>query len=217
MRPLILSLGLLLALPLPAAESAAQQMRAFSTGLHSLSADFSQRVVDAGGRVGDESRGSLALEAPRQFRWQTDSPYRQLIVADGSRVWVYEPELEQVSVRSQGSAEAQSPLTVLTDLSQLDAQFTTADAGSHDGLAWLKLSPRATEPQFEFAELGFAADQLRRMRFRDQLGNSTEIEFSDWRRNPQLPTDSFRFTPPDGVDVVGDLKPAAELHPLENG
>lgn len=216
MRPLILSLGLLLALPLPAAESAAQQMRVFSAGLHSLSADFSQRVVDAGGRVGDESRGSLALEAPRQFRWQTDSPYRQLIVADGSRVWVYEPELEQVSVRSQGSAEAQSPLTVLTDLSQLDAQFTTADAGSHDGLAWLKLSPRAAEPQFEFAELGFAADQLRRMRFRDQLGNSTEIEFSDWRRNPQLPTDSFRFTPPDGVDVVGDLKPAAELHPLEN-
>jgi len=197
-----------------AADNARTRMEAFSKGLNSVSGSFAQSVTDANDHRGDESRGTLALEAPRQFRWETLAPYQQTIVADGAHVWVYEPDLEQVSVRSQSAAEAHSPLTVLTDLSQLDSQFATSEAGTHDGLAWLRLTSKAKEPEFEYADLGLDATSLQRMRFKDQLGNVTEIRFADWKRNPSLPAGTFKFTPPKGVDVVGDLKPDAEVFPV---
>jgi len=197
-----------------AVDNARTRMEAFSKGLNSVSGSFAQSVTDANGHRGDESRGTLALEAPRQFRWETLAPYQQTIVADGAHVWVYEPDLEQVSVRSQSAAEAHSPLTVLTDLSQLDSQFATSEAGTHDGLAWLRLTSKAKEPEFEYADLGLDATSLQRMRFKDQLGNVTEIRFADWKRNPSLPAGTFKFTPPKGVEVVGDLKPDAEVFPV---
>lgn len=198
------------------ADDARARMQAFSKGLHAVTARFNQSVTDANGHRGDESRGTLALEAPRQFRWETTAPYQQTIVADGAKVWIYEPDLEQVSVRRQDAAEAHSPLTVLTDLSQLDAQFTTSEAGAHDGLAWLRLASKAKDADFEYAELGFDATTLQRMRFKDQLGNVTEIVFSDWARNPPIAAGTFAFVPPKGVDVVGDVKPDAEVHPLQD-
>jgi outer membrane lipoprotein carrier protein len=199
-----------------AADSARTRMEAFSKGLDSVSGSFAQSVTDANGHRGDESRGTFALQAPRQFRWETTAPYQQTIVADGARVWVYEPDLEQVSVRNQSAAEAHSPLTVLTDLSQLDSQFATSEAGTHDGLAWLRLASKAKEPAFEYAELGLDASSLQRMRFKDQLGNVTEIRFADWKRNPPLPAGTFKFIPPVGVDVVGDVKPDAEIFPVRD-
>jgi outer membrane lipoprotein carrier protein len=195
---------------------AGARMRAFAGGLHSLSGEFAQSVTDANGRKGEESQGTLALAAPRQFRWVTQTPYEQTIVADGRRVWIYEPDLQQVSVRSQGAEEAHSPLTVLTDLSQLDRQFDATEAGERDGLAWLKLVSRAKEPDFDYAELGFGPQGLERMVFKDTLGNRTDIRFSDWRRNPSLPAGTFSFTPPKGVDVVGDVKPDAEVFPVKD-
>ncbi|MFI4970740.1 MAG: outer membrane lipoprotein chaperone LolA [Lysobacterales bacterium] len=216
MRLLIALIACLVSVAVSAADSARTRMEAFSNGLHSVTASFSQAVVDANGHRGDESRGTLALEAPRQFRWETTTPYQQTIVADGARVWVYEPDLQQVSVRNQSSEEAHSPLTVLTDLSQLDRQFTSSEAGARDGLAWLKLTSKAKEPEFEYAELGFDAQSLQRMRFKDQLGNTTEIAFSDWKRNPPLAAGAFKFTPPKGVDVVGDLRPDADVFPVKD-
>ena len=199
-----------------AADSARARMEAFSKGLRSVTAQFAQTVTDANGHRGDESRGALSLEAPRQFRWETKEPYQQTIVADGERVWIYEPDLQQVSVRNQSSEEAHSPLTVLTDLSQLDSQFASSEGGEREGLVWLKLTSKAKEPEFEYAELGFDAAGLVRMRFKDQLGNTTEIRFADWKRNPNLPAATFKFTPPKGVDVIGDLKPGADVYPIKD-
>jgi outer membrane lipoprotein carrier protein len=216
MRLLVAFIALIVAQDVVAADSARARMEAFSKGLHAVAASFSQSVTDANGHRGDESRGTLALEAPRQFRWETTAPYQQTIVADGAKVWVYEPDLEQVSVRSQSAAEAHSPLTVLTDLSQLDSQFSASEAGEHDGLAWLRLVSKAKEPEFEYAELGLDPASLQRMVFKDQLGNTTEIRFADWKRNPAFAAATFKFTPPKGVDVVGDLKPDAEVFPVKD-
>jgi outer membrane lipoprotein carrier protein len=199
-----------------AADSARSRMQAFSKDLKSVTADFNQSVTDANDHRGNESRGTMALQAPRQFRWETKKPYQQTIVADGQRVWVYEPDLEQVSVRSQSSEEAHSPLTVLTDLSQVDTQFTASESGERDGLVWLKLVSKAEEPEFEYAELGFSANTLDRMLFKDQLGNTTEIRFSEWKRNPALAADTFKFTPPKGVDVIGNPDAGAEVFPVKD-
>ena len=118
-------------------------------------------------------------------------------------------------MRSQGTEEAHSPLTVLTDLSQLDRDFTTSEQGEHDGLVWLRLKSKDKDPQFDYCDLGFDAKSLVRMRFEDTLGNTTEIRFADWQRDPKLKPDTFTFTPPKGVDVIGDPPPKAQAFPLK--
>jgi len=198
------------------ADGARARLDAFAKDLHSVSASFEQTVVDAKGSNGKTTKGTLALKAPRLFRWDTTAPYKQLIVADGEKVWIYDADLEQVSVRAQGTEEAHSPLTVLTDLSQLDRDFTTSEQGEHDGLTWLRLKSKDKEPQFAYADLGFDAGGLERMQFEDTLGDKTEIRFSGWRKNAPLPADNFRFTPPKGVDVIGDPTPAAQAYPIKD-
>ncbi len=209
---LMLSLS---ALAQAASGPARTRLDAFATGLHSLSGQFSQSLTDVNGQTSKTSAGTLMLEAPRQFRWDTLTPYKQTIVADGSRVWMYDPELEQVTVRIQSTEEAHSPLTVLTDLKQLDRDFKVTEQGEHDGLAWLQLTSAGPDPQFDHADLGFDANGLVRMRFRDQLGSTTDILFSNLRRNAAVPDTTFNFEPPKGADVIGDL-PVLSTHPVRN-
>jgi len=199
-----------------AADTGRAKLDAFAKGITSISANFDQQVFGPNKSKSKSSQGSLALKAPRQFRWETTSPFKQLIVADGEKVWIYDVDLEQVTVRAQGTEEAHSPLTVLTDLSQLDRDFTTSEQGDQDGLTWLRLKSKDKEPQFDYCDLGFDTSGLARMRFADTLGDTTEIRFSDWQRNPKLKPDAFTFTPPKGVDVIGDPTPAAQAFPIKN-
>ena len=214
MRPILL-FCLCLCSTVHAADGARAKLDAFAKGITAISADFDQQVNDPNGG-GRQSHGTLALKAPREFRWDVTAPHKQLIVADGEKVWIYDPDLEQVSVRAQGSEEAHSPLTVLTDLSQLDRDFTASEQGEHDGLTWLRLKSKDKEPQFAWCDLGFDDAGLARMRFEDSLGNKTEIRFARWQRNPKLAADTFTFKPPPGVDVVGDTTPAAQAYPVKN-
>jgi len=198
-----------------AAGPARARLDSFATGLHALTGQFTQTLTDANGGKGKASSGTLSLEAPRQFRWETLTPYKQTIVADGSRVWLYDPDLEQVTVRVQSTEEAHSPLTVLTDLKQMDRDFKVTEQGEHDGLAWLRLTSTAKDPQFDYADLGFDANGLARMTFRDQLGAVTEIRFANWQRNPSIPPATFNFVPPKGADVIGDA-PVMQTQPLKD-
>ena len=212
---LAITILMFLAGPVCAADAARSKLDAFAKNISSISADFEQQVYSSKSK-GKVSEGTLALKAPRQFRWDVSKPFKQLIVADGEKVWIYDPDLEQVTVRSQGTEEAHSPLTVLTDLSQLDRDFTTSEQGDHDGLTWLRLKSKDKEPQFAYCDLGFDANDLARMRSEDSLGNTTEIRFSGWQRNPKLKPDAFSFTPPQGTDVIGDPTPAAQAYPIKN-
>jgi outer membrane lipoprotein carrier protein len=198
-----------------AAGPARARLDAFAGDLHSLTGKFTQTLKDANGNSGKASNGTLALQAPRQFRWETLAPSKQTIVADGSRVWLYDPDLEQVTVRVQSSEESHSPLTVLTDVKQMDKDFNVAEQGEHDGLSWLRLTSKAKDPQFDYADLGFDANGLSRMIFRDQLGAVTDIRFSGWQRNVPIAPETFNFVPPPGADVIGDL-PVIQTQPIKN-
>ncbi|PWK89813.1 outer membrane lipoprotein chaperone LolA [Fulvimonas soli] len=216
-RLLLIAAAFLLPLagPARAADTARARLDAFAGGLHSLTGRFTQTLSGGEGQAPKTSSGTLALEAPRQFRWETTAPYRQTIVADGSRVWLYDPELEQVTVRVQSTEEAHSPLTVITDLRQLDRDFKVTEQGERDGLLWLRLTSTAKDPQFDYADLGFDEHGLARMSFRDQLGAVTDIRFSGWQRNAPVPPGTFEFTPPKGADVIGDL-PVITTRPLKD-
>jgi outer membrane lipoprotein carrier protein len=212
---LCLTCGFAVGAPAQPAGAARARLDAFAQNLHSLTGQFNQSLTDINGKSSKTSSGTLALEAPRQFRWDTLAPYKQTIVADGSRVWLYDPELEQVTVRVQSSEEAHSPLTVLTDVKQIDKNFKVSEQGERDGLVWLRLTSTSKDPQFDYADLGFDANGLARMTFRDQLGSTTDIRFSGWQRNAAVPTSTFNFVPPKGTDVIGDA-PVISTQPLKD-
>jgi len=197
-----------------AGDTARARLDAFANGLHALRGDFTQTLTDVTGQQGQPTRGTVELQEPRLFRWQTSAPYKQLIVADGSHVWTWDPDLEQVTVRRQSLSEAHSPLTILTDPARLDKEFKVAELGQRDGLAWMRLTPRDAGQSIQSVELGFDAHGLVEMRFTDSRGADSVIRFSHWQRNPNLPDSDFRFTPPKGADVVGDTSDIPEIRPL---
>jgi len=214
----IATLALSLAIASPAFAGPREDFLHHTQGLKGLEGKFEQKVFEANGRQREDSTGTVALSAPRQFRWEYLKPNPQLIVADGARVWIYDPDLEQVSVRNQGSEEQQSPLVVLIDPTELDRRYVLTDGGTHDGLTWIGLAPKQkdAEASFKLAQLGFDGDDLRAMKLSDNVGQRTEIAFSDWHRNPAFAKGLFTFTPPKGVDVVGDKDKDAEVRPLKN-
>ena len=185
---------------------ARDELKSFTTGLKGLDGQFTQQVHDANGKLKETSSGRVALLAPRLFRWEYTKPYPQLIVADGSKVWIYDPDLQQVTVREQGAEEQNTPLTALIDPGKLDQQFNVKEAGTADGLQWLVLTPKnGGEASFESARLGFGKDGLARMEVQDAVGQRTTLSFSGWKRNPAFASGTFKYTPGKGVDVIGDL------------
>ncbi len=185
---------------------ARDDLKSFTAGLKGLDGQFSQQVYDAKGKLKETSSGRVALSAPRLFRWEYAKPYPQLIVADGKKVWVYDPDLQQVTVREQGSEEQNSPLSALIDPAKLDQQFNVKESGTADGLQWLTLTPKSEgEASFQSARLGFGKGGLSRMEVLDAVGQNTRISFSGWKRNPAFAGTTFKYTPAKGVDVVGDI------------
>ncbi len=174
----------------------------FVDGLTSFGADFEQRVINENGILIEVSSGKVALHEPNQFRWHYEEPFEQLIVADGQSVWSYDVELEQVSVKSQTEAEAQSPLTLLTDPEELAAQY---ELTVEDATATVRLTPKAGEGELKFVDLGFVDNMLATLVIEDGFGQRTEITFHEAVRNAALSSALFAFVPPPGIDIIGEL------------
>ena len=159
----------------------------------------------------------MKLSAPRFFRWEYQKPAPQLIVADGDHIWIHDPDLEQVTVRNQSFEEQGSPLAVLIDPTELDRQYKVSEGGKANGLEWLVLVPKKVDDApFQRARLGFGATGLVRMELHDALGQRTVIGFSPWQRNPRFAAGTFKFVPPKGTDVVGDVRKPAQVTPLRD-
>jgi len=203
LRYAVLATGLLASTAFAGARA---ELDTFTRGLKGLDGTFSQQVFDAGGKLKETTSGRVALSAPRQFRWEYTKPYQQLIVADGQKVWIYDPDLQQVTVRPQGEEERNSPLSALIDPSRLAKQYDISEeAAPRDGLQWLSLTPKAgADATFQIASLGFGANGLARMEVVDAIGQRTAIRFDGLKRNPGFAADTFKFTPGKGVDVVGE-------------
>jgi outer membrane lipoprotein carrier protein len=204
MKPTASALAAALLLAASAAHAGARdELTAFTKDLKGLDGQFSQQVFDVRGKQKESSAGRVAVSAPKLFRWEYVKPYPQLIVADGKTVWVFEPDLNQVSKRAQGVEEANSPLALLLEPSKLDRDFIVKDAGTRDGVEWLEIAPRGADAAFKTARLGFAGAQLTRLEYVDALGQRTAIAFSGWKRNPAFAKGTFSYVPAKGVDVIG--------------
>ena len=153
----------------------------------------------------DSSEGEVWLKRPDRFRWEYGGDFPELVVADGSRIWIYDEMLEQVTVKDQAEASSGSPLSLLVDPGRLEQTFEVREAGS-TGEAWLlELRAKSMEAEFERFILGLAGDAPVLMIMEDAFGLRTEIRFSGVERNPDLENRLFEFVPPEGADVIGAL------------
>jgi outer membrane lipoprotein carrier protein len=202
-RPLVFATLFLFALPAEALTSV-EQLHAFLDAARTLRAEFEQRVTDADGVRIQESSGTVYIERPGKFRWEYRDAGGQLIVSDGQRLWVYDRDLEQISVRPLQPALGNTPAVVLSGARPIDEVFTLHDDGRRDGLDWVRLRPREEDSSFDELLLGLKGGQLQRMDIHDSFGQRTELLLRDVQVNIPLAPGLFEFTPPPGVDVVGE-------------
>lgn len=201
-------LPLLFGLLWPVAGSAAeagQQLRAFLAETRTLEARFVQERIGERGAAPERATGQLRLSRPGRFRWDYETPYAQLILADGERLWIYDPDLEQATVRPQQEALGHSPARLLSGGLDLDAHFSVVEvAGAGDGLDWVEVSPVGRDEEFTRVRFGFVDERLAAMVMSDNLGFTTHIEFIDLKINSEIDSSYFAFQPPEGVDVLGE-------------
>ena len=207
-----LILSALLALPLTAQAGGIDRLHHFLDTAKTLRADFTQTVTarnDAHGRRPQESSGVMIFSRPGKFRWQIDKPYSQLLVGDGKQVWIYDPELRQVTVKKMDAALGSTPAALLAGgddgkggKSTLEKNFTLHEAGERDGLTWVEARPKNSDSGFERLQLGFSGNTLKAMELFDNFGQTTRLRFSNLEHNPALDPSLLRFTPPEGADVI---------------
>jgi outer membrane lipoprotein carrier protein len=180
------------------------QLKAFHATTKSGKVTFRQAVAAKGRQDIRESTGTFSFQRPGRFRWTYETPYEQLIVGDGDRLWIYDRDLNQVIVRRLDRALGASPAAILAGSNALDANFILSDAGQADGLEYVEAQPRTPDTGFEHIRIGFRDNQPRAMELADAFGNVTQLTFAAFERNAPVDAALFRFVPPKGADVVGE-------------
>ena len=203
LRPLRFML-FLLCVTTSAHASSVDSLRAFVRETHTMRAHFTQTVLDRDGRTVSQASGMMAFSRPGKFRWTYDKPYEQVIVGDGAKLWIFDQDLNQVTVRKLDQALGNSPAALLAGNNEIERFFALHDAGSRDGLEWLEATPKAKDTMFAAVRMGFAGTTLKQMELKDGLGQTTIIRFDKLERNPKLAPSQFTFVPPKGADVIGE-------------
>ena len=196
---------LLCLLPSMAQSAAIDSLKTFIHGTRTVRATFSQTLLDKNMRVMQKASGTMQFERPGRFRWTYEIPYEQLIVGDGAKVWFYDRDLSQVTVRKLDLAIGSSPAALLAGSSAIESNFDLGEIGLQGGLEWLEARPKTKEGTFELVRLGFTPEgTLTAMELRDNFGQTTVLIFSGLEKNPKLAPGLFKFTPPASADVISD-------------
>jgi outer membrane lipoprotein carrier protein len=193
--------------------SGAEQLKAFVANVHSARGDFVQKEIKAPSKakaasgdvqpiVSGISSGTFVFARPGKFIWTYEKPYEQLLQADGDNLYVYDKDLNQVTIRKLGGALGASPAAILFGSNDLEQNFTLHDAGVKGGIDWLELTPKARDTQFESVGIGFRDGNLEAMELHDVFGNVTLLTFSNIQKNPPLKAGAFKFAVPKGADVI---------------
>jgi len=206
LKTFIQIIGVCLALSVTSVQADTSVIENFFKGLKTLKADFSQSVQNAQLSTVEESTGTLWISRPGKFRWNYKTPYEQQIVSNGNKIWIYDTDLEQVTVKSAKNELGQTPAMLLSGNKPLDESFKVKDGGDTNGLHWIELGPKKDDAGFNAIRLGFEKDQLKMMLLQDNLGQITEIQFKSLVRNVPIDNSLFEFKVPEGADVFDSSK-----------
>jgi outer membrane lipoprotein carrier protein len=203
------SAALVFALALPVQAGGLDDFLAFNTATKTATARFEQQVLDRNGKVVETATGTFVFARPGKFRWAYEKPHKQLLVGDGAKLWIHDPDLNQVTVKRMDRAISSTPAALLAGRDDITALFTLRDGGSANGLNWVEAAPKEKDTGFDRVRLGLQGKTLAAMELFDQLGGRTMLRFSDLKANATVGADTFRFTPPPGADVMEEAAAAA--------
>ncbi len=203
MKRFILLLSLLLSPQL----YAQQDLAIFLNGLNTLQANFVQRLYADTGELVEETEGQMYIQRPNRFHWAYQIPYKQLIIADGKRVWIYDEDLEQVTIKNFGVALGETPALLLSsNQPDVEKNFNIKKLNSQSNYTRLQLDPKTNEAQFVKVILTLDGQQLHGLDLVDNLGQTTTMHFKNMARNKTLDNTLFQFTPPEQVDVINEIE-----------
>jgi chaperone LolA len=196
---------MLVLLPLGAHASAIEKLKSYIAATHSAQANFTQTVLDQNGRRMQSASGVMQFQRPGKFRWSYQKPYEQIIVGDGAKFWLYDVDLNQVTVKKLDAALGSSPAALLAGSNEIERGFSLKEAGAREGLEWLQASPKAQDSSFSAVMMGFDEQaSLVAMELNDSFGHKTVLRFSGMQRNPKIAGAQFQFSPPAGADVISN-------------
>ncbi|MDH5545338.1 MAG: outer membrane lipoprotein chaperone LolA [Gammaproteobacteria bacterium] len=198
-RVVLGSLLLVFALPTLAADK--NEILTFFKSLNSFSAEFEQTIEKSQLAISETSRGKLFIQKPGKFRWDYALPYEQQIVSNGKKVWIYDVDLGQVTVKPMDKAIGNTPALLLSSEKALEQSFTVGESNTIDGIRWTSLKPKDTDAGFNEILMGFSGKDLKEMMLVDNLDQVTRVVFTHFQRNPQIPASTFEFQVPKGADV----------------
>ena len=178
-----------------------EQLKSFLAKTSSLTADFKQVTLDENGRPTQTSHGDFFLSRPGKFRWSYKKPFIQEIVSSNNKVWFYDADLEQVTIKKLDDSLGSTPALLLSGDIDLEENYTLQQQGIDEDLQWIKLSPKNEESSFNYILIGLTDGVLGGMELSDNFGQLTRIYFSNLKINPQLDNAVFEFVAPDGVDI----------------
>ena len=198
---LVIAIGFL---PSPTfAQSAEKRLNDALGNLDNLTADFKQTVLDDNKQIVQRSSGKVAIQRPGKFSWIYTTPYQQQIIADGKELWVYDVDLDQVTVKPMETGLASAPIMILMRKEKLGAEFKITEVGQRKFLYWVELEPRSQDMEYSNVYIGLEDGAVKAMELRDKFGQSTQIVFENLRLNVVHNPKTFKFVPPEGVDVFG--------------
>jgi chaperone LolA len=196
---------MLFIVPLAAHAAATDKLKTFIAATHSAQANFTQEVQDKNGKRIQSASGTMQFVRPGKFRWEYRKPYEQLIVGDGKKFWMYDVDLDQVTVKKLDAALGSSPAALLSGSNEIERGFVLKNIEARDGLEWLQATPRSAESSFEKILMAFnSKSELVVMELHDAFGHHTVLRFSGLKSNPTLGAQLFKFVPPKGADVLGE-------------
>ena len=186
------------------AEEAKTTLEKYLNAIKTFEAAFEQSLISESNGLQEISNGVFTLSRPGKFRWDYTQPYEQSIIADGKSIWIYDKDLEQVTVRDMNEILADSPALLLSNEVAISEEFivTMPPVIKETGYEWFILKPKEQDKQYADIRLAFEKENLKEMELRDNFGQLTRIVFSDQKRNQKVDQKLFNFKPPPGVDVL---------------
>lgn len=203
----MLAVSMLAFLPMFAQAAALDQFKSFVASTKAAKGEFTQRQVkmmDGSAKVSNVSSGSFTFARPGKFIWTYVKPYEQLLQADGDKLYIFDKDLNQVTVKKLGDVLASSPAAILFGSNDLEKNFTLKEAGTKDGMEWLDATPKSKDSTFEHIGIGLRNGVPEAMELRDAFGQVSLLSFKKFEKNPALPADGFKFVVPKGADVFNN-------------
>ena len=196
-----------LGLPALAQATALEQFKSFVSATRTARGEFTQQLVKAdadrgGARLSNPSTGSFQFARPGKFIWIYSKPYEQLLQADGDKLYIFDKDLNQVTIKTLGNAIGSSPAAILFGSNDLEKNFTLSEGGTRDGIEWLQAIPKTKDTNFEKIGIGLKDGMPVAMELRDSFGQVSLLSFTRFEKNPSLPANQFRFVIPKGADVL---------------